>query len=60
MLVAWGEQPIGLPSLGTGADRVWIPQVGFEIVFLKDAAGRVSGFTLNAGRARGIRYQRTP
>ena len=60
MLVALGDQPAGLRSLNTGPDRFWIPQYGFEIVFVRDGGGQVSGFTLNAGRARELRYQRKP
>ncbi|WP_193743274.1 serine hydrolase domain-containing protein [Sandarakinorhabdus sp. AAP62] len=47
------------PLVATGADRLWDPARGFELGILRGADGGVVGFTLNAGRARGIRYMRS-
>jgi CubicO group peptidase (beta-lactamase class C family) len=46
-------------AVATGPDRLWMPLSGAELVFSRDAAGKVTGFTLNAGRARGLKYARS-
>jgi len=48
--------PIAMISAGT--DRMRIAQAGLELTFTRDAAGKVTGFHLNAGRVRGIVFTR--
>jgi CubicO group peptidase (beta-lactamase class C family) len=56
--VSLADRP-GAVLVATGPDRLWNPAGGTELTFLRDAAGKVTGFTLNAGRARGMRYAKT-
>jgi CubicO group peptidase (beta-lactamase class C family) len=42
----------------TAPDRFWAPDMGLELVFSRDAAGRPTRLLLNAGRARGLKYAR--
>jgi CubicO group peptidase (beta-lactamase class C family) len=42
----------------TAPDRLWAPDMGLELVFSRDAAGRPTKLLLNAGRARGLKYAR--
>lgn len=46
------------PLVQTGPDRLWMPATGVEVTFARDGGGKVTGFTLNAGRARGLRYSK--
>jgi CubicO group peptidase (beta-lactamase class C family) len=45
-----------VPLVSTGKDRLWAPLIGTELIFVRDAAGGITGLTLNAGRARGLKY----
>jgi CubicO group peptidase (beta-lactamase class C family) len=47
-----------LALVRTGPDRLWTPVGGFELVFARDSTGAVNGFTLAAGRALGLKYER--
>lgn len=47
------------PLVQTGPDRLWAPMAYRELVFSRDSTGAVDGFTLNAGRARGLKYERS-
>jgi len=42
----------------TAPDRFWAPDMGLELLFVRDAAGRPGNLLLNAGRARGLKYAR--
>jgi len=49
------------PSAGlvlTGPDRLWAPTADAELTFVRGASGKVGGFALNVGRARGLKYSR--
>jgi CubicO group peptidase (beta-lactamase class C family) len=48
--------PVALESLGK--DRFRAPPSGAELLATRDAGGRVTGLTLNAGRVRGIVFAR--
>ena len=59
LLLSLGDGPGGR-LLSTGQDRLWTSAGGgAELLFVRDAGGKVGGFTLNAGRARGLKYSRT-
>ncbi|MDT9600067.1 serine hydrolase domain-containing protein [Sphingosinicella rhizophila] len=53
-----GELP-ELPLFQTAPDRLWAPDAGLELLFIRDAAGTADKLLLNAGRARGLKYART-
>lgn len=57
LMIKVGQQP-ELKLMQTAPDRFWAPDLGLELVFGRDAAGRPSTMLLNAGRARGLRYAR--
>jgi len=46
------------PMKATGKDKFALPEAGIDIVFTRDKAGKVDGFTLDAGRASGISFRR--
>ena len=56
--VSVGDNPVQWTPVGTGQDRLWLPPIGAEITFARDAAGAVTGLTLDAGRARGLKYRK--
>jgi CubicO group peptidase (beta-lactamase class C family) len=54
--VAIGDQP-ARTLRSTGFDRM-LANGGLEIIFVRDGAGKITGFTLNAGRVRNLQFQR--
>ena len=56
--VSFGDKQERLRAVGVGADRLWLPEDGVELVFVRAGDGSVSGLTLNADRARGLSYTR--
>ncbi len=57
LLVEVGDRPAA-PILVSGPDRLRLERGGVVIVPDRDASGRVNGFTLDAGRVRGLRFTR--
>jgi len=57
--MAFSEGGAGVALVSTGSDRLWAPASGIELTFVRDAAGKVTGFALSAGRARGLKYARS-
>jgi len=57
LMIKIADQP-EMKLIQTGPDRFWLPGMGLELVFSRDAAGRPSTLLLNAGRARGLKYAR--
>jgi hypothetical protein len=43
----------------SGPDRMRGEGTGMEFEFVRDSAGKVTGFYLNAGRVRKIRFERS-
>jgi CubicO group peptidase (beta-lactamase class C family) len=56
LVVEIGERSTTL--LGGGPDR-WRTANGSELVFQRDASGKVTGFLVNAGRVRGVQFTRS-
>ncbi|MBA2306406.1 MAG: beta-lactamase family protein [Acidobacteria bacterium] len=56
LIVEAGDQP-PVPIVG-GPDRLRLERGGVGLVLDRDASGRVNGFTLDAGRVRGLLFTR--
>ncbi len=52
-----GDRP-AVRLQGAGKDRLRMENGGAELVFRRDSAGAVTGFSLNAGRVRRVEFQR--
>lgn len=57
LLVEVGDRP-PVPIVVDGPDRLRLERVGVVIVPDRDTSGRVTGFTLDAGRGRGLLFTR--
>ena len=53
-----GDRP-AVRLRGSGPDRMRAAGTGMEFEFVRDSAGRVTGFYLTAGRVRKIRFERS-